>query len=54
MVAYSLLADYGRSFVRPLVALIASVFVFHAAYWMVLSAPNDPSNREGFRRAERR
>ena len=51
MAAYSLLADYGRSFVRPLVALFASVFIFHAVYWMVLSAPSKPSDREEFRRA---
>jgi uncharacterized protein YjbI with pentapeptide repeats len=51
MAAYSLFADYGRSFVRPLAALFASAFVFHAVYWMVLEAPSGPSHREEFRRA---
>jgi hypothetical protein len=39
MGVYWLLADYGRSFIRPLVALVASIFVFHAAYSIVLSPP---------------
>jgi hypothetical protein len=32
MILYGLLADYGRSLIRPLVALVGSIFVFHAAY----------------------
>jgi hypothetical protein len=39
MGVYWLLADYGRNFIRPLVALVASIFVFHAAYSIVLSPP---------------
>jgi hypothetical protein len=29
---YWLLADYGRSVIRPLIALVASIFVFNASY----------------------
>jgi uncharacterized protein YjbI with pentapeptide repeats len=38
MSIYWLLADYGRSFIRPLLALVASIFVFHGAYSMVLAS----------------
>lgn len=40
---YWLLADYGRSFLRPLAWLIASVIIFHAALWFALG-PNMPSS----------
>ncbi len=43
MAAYSLLADYGRSFVRPLVALAVSVPLFWWAYAAVLIPPTDPT-----------
>ena len=33
---YSLLADYGRSFIRPLFALVLSIVLFNAAYLFVL------------------
>jgi Pentapeptide repeats (9 copies) len=36
---YWLLADYGRSVIRPLIALVASIFVFNASYSVVLSPP---------------
>jgi uncharacterized protein YjbI with pentapeptide repeats len=51
MFGYWLLADYGRSVVRPLVGLAISVFVFHWAYGSVLIAPSDPGRLEDFRRA---
>ena len=34
---YWLLADYGRSIVRPIVALVASVYIFQMAYSTILS-----------------
>jgi hypothetical protein len=40
MAAYSLLADYGRSFVRPLVALAVSVPLFWWLYSTTLIAPS--------------
>lgn len=43
MSLYSVLADYGRSFVRPLAALIVATMVFHAALWFALG-PNMPSS----------
>jgi hypothetical protein len=36
MGCYWLLADYGRSFVRPLVALALGTVLFHAAYGFAL------------------
>jgi hypothetical protein len=48
---YWLLADYGRSFVRPLAWLAISVFVFHSAYGSVLTAPSNPSRLDDFGRA---
>jgi hypothetical protein len=36
---YWLLTDYGRSVIRPLIALVASIFVFNASYSVVLSPP---------------
>jgi hypothetical protein len=47
---YWLLSDYGRSVLRPLVAIIASVFLFHAAYSKLLSAP-DAAAQPAFGRA---
>jgi hypothetical protein len=43
MFFYWLLADYGRSFLRPFTALLLSILLFHAAYWLILQprpAPN--------------
>jgi hypothetical protein len=40
MGVYWLLSDYGRSFARPMVALILSVFAFYWAYVGVLETPN--------------
>jgi hypothetical protein len=51
MFGYSLLADYGRSLVRPLLGLVISVFVFHWAYESVLIAPSDPGRLENFHRS---
>ena len=39
MSLYWLLADYGRSFARPLVALVISGFVFYWGYGKVLAPP---------------
>jgi hypothetical protein len=50
MSAYWLLANYGRSFMRPLLALLVSVFIFHAWYSMVLSPPGKAGESE-FRQA---
>jgi uncharacterized protein YjbI with pentapeptide repeats len=36
MFFYWLLADYGRSFIRPFSALLLSVVLFHTAYWLAL------------------
>jgi hypothetical protein len=36
MFFYWLLADYGRSFMRPILALLLSIVLFHAAYWLTL------------------
>ena len=43
MFLYWLLADYGRSLMRPIAALFASIILFHAAYILVLS-PRSPSS----------
>jgi uncharacterized protein YjbI with pentapeptide repeats len=51
MFGYSLLADFGRSVLRPLAGLAVSVFVFHWAYASVLTAPSDPARLEDFRRS---
>jgi hypothetical protein len=51
MGVYWALADYGRRFVRPMVGLALSVFLFHWAYGSVLIAPSDPNRLEDFRRA---
>jgi hypothetical protein len=48
--AYWLLADYGRSAIRPLVGLTASVFIFHVAYTGVLT-PRGTSIEDTFKRA---
>ena len=47
---YWLLADYGRSFIRPFFALVASVFLFYAAYLKTLPLPN-MTDEPGFRSA---
>ncbi len=39
MSVYWLLADYGRSFARPLLALVLSVFLFQALYPMAVPRP---------------
>jgi hypothetical protein len=39
---YWLLADYGRSFIRPFLALLLSVVLFNAAYWLVLRPQGAP------------
>jgi hypothetical protein len=44
MFVYWLLADYGRSFLRPVLALLLSMVVFHAAYWFAL----EPQAAPGF------
>ena len=46
MGGYWLLADYGRSFLRPILALAASVFLFQAAYFVVLPKPSAPGARD--------
>jgi len=51
MSIYWALADYGRSFVRPVFALLLSVAIFHFAYGSLLTAPNDPARRQAFQRA---
>jgi hypothetical protein len=51
MFFYSLLADYGRSFVRPALALALSVLFFHWAYGAVLYAPLDANKQKIFDRA---
>ena len=42
MFGYSLLADYGRSLMRPVVWLIASIVLFQMAYSLVLTEPKKP------------
>src|SRR5262249_28683396 len=42
MFFYWLLADYGRSFARPFVALLLSMVLFHAAYWLTLRPQPGP------------
>jgi len=49
MFVYWALADYGRSWVRPLTMLVTSVFLFHAAYLQLL----DPAIRSAQTRGER-
>jgi hypothetical protein len=49
-VATGLLANYGRSIIRPLLALVVSIFVFHALYSMVLTSPSS-ANETNFNRA---
>jgi hypothetical protein len=39
---YWLLADYGRSFIRPLLALLLSIVLFNAAYWLLLRPQGAP------------
>jgi hypothetical protein len=51
MMVYSLVADYGRKYVRPLVALALSVPLFWLAYSTVLIPPTDPTKLADFRRA---
>lgn len=51
MAGYSLLADYGRSFVRPLVALAVSVPLFWWSYSVILILPIDTIKLPDFRRA---
>ncbi|MGE0564266.1 MAG: pentapeptide repeat-containing protein [Pseudolabrys sp.] len=43
MFVYWLLADYGRSFLRPFLALIVSIFLFNVAYWISLGPPHPPT-----------
>jgi len=43
MFVYWLLADYGRSILRPAVALILSAVLFHAAYWFTLRPQSTPN-----------
>jgi uncharacterized protein YjbI with pentapeptide repeats len=47
---YWLLADYGRSVIRPLLVLVLSIFVFHASYSMLLTSPST-SNEVNLKRA---
>jgi hypothetical protein len=42
MFFYWLLADYGRSFARPFIALLLSMVSFHAAYWLTLRPQPGP------------
>jgi hypothetical protein len=51
MAIYSILADYGRGFVRPLAALAISVPLFWWAYTATLIAPTDPTKLDDFGRA---
>ncbi len=47
MFFYWLLADYGRSFVRPIAWLFVTVFIFHYSYSLVLAPPKqqvDPAS----------
>jgi hypothetical protein len=46
MGGYWLLGDYGRSFVRPILAIIASVFLFQALYFAVLPKPSAAGSRD--------
>jgi hypothetical protein len=52
MVGYWALSNYGRSFIRPIVALVVSVFVFYWAYVgalesvVVFESPNAAATRE--------
>lgn len=48
---YWLLADYGRTFVRPLAALVVSVFLFWWAYSAVLITPSKTNTSDGIQRA---
>jgi hypothetical protein len=51
---YGLLSDYGRSFVRPMIALLLSVFAFYSAYIGVLETPNAAAaNANDFKNAVR-
>ena len=50
MGSYWLLADYGRSVVRPLFALVLSIFVFHALYLKVIT-PSRTASEANFGRA---
>ncbi len=45
MGGYWLLADYGRSFARPAIALALSVFLFQTAYNSMLGTPKDNEAR---------
>jgi uncharacterized protein YjbI with pentapeptide repeats len=51
MMVYSLLADYGRAYVRPLIWLALSVPLLWWAYTAVLIPPTDPNKLPDFRRA---
>jgi Pentapeptide repeats (9 copies) len=46
MSIFWLLANYGRSVVRPLIALVLSVFVFQYAYIAALSVPSSAQSKE--------
>jgi hypothetical protein len=51
---YGALADYGRSFERPLAWLVLSVFIFHSGYASILSPLRqkvDPANKDYYDRA---
>jgi hypothetical protein len=50
MGGYWLLADYGRSIMRPLLALAVSIVVFHASYSWVLTSPS-ATDKANFNRA---
>jgi hypothetical protein len=50
MGGYWLLADYGRSIIRPLLALAVSIVVFHVAYSKVLTSPS-ATDEANFNRA---
>jgi uncharacterized protein YjbI with pentapeptide repeats len=52
--AYWALADYGRSFARPLAWLFVSVFIFHFGYALILAPLKqkvDPANKDYYDQA---
>jgi uncharacterized protein YjbI with pentapeptide repeats len=52
MAAYWLLSDYGRNFMRPIVALAVSVFLFQWAYTAILETHNAATTND-FKNATR-
>jgi uncharacterized protein YjbI with pentapeptide repeats len=54
MFGYWGLADYGRSFPRPLASLVLSVFIFHFGYALILAPLKqkvDPANKDYYDQA---